>query len=77
MGEGEGSVVKLTLCEESWNGNVTGEWKHCNQESAKGLSREQLKIGGVVRNCPRRNRTFRIETSKIPADLGQYVRYVA
>ena len=74
MGEGEGSVVKLTLCEESWNGNVTGEWKHWNQESAKSLSRGQQKIGGTVRNCPRQNRTFRRENSEIPADLGQHVR---
>ena len=39
MGEGEGSVAKLTLCEESRNDNVTGEWKHWNQESANSLSR--------------------------------------
>ena len=74
MGEGEGSVAELSLCDESRNGNVTGEWKHWNQELAKGLSRGQQKIGGTVRNCPRRNRMFRIETSKIPADLGQHVR---
>ena len=74
MGEGGRGVVKLTLCEESWNGNVTGEWKHWNQESTKVLSRGQQKIGGTAKNCLRRNRTFRIEGSEIPADLGQHVR---
>ena len=54
MGEGEGSVAELTLCEESQNGHVTEESKHWNQESAKSLSRGQLKISGIVRNCPRR-----------------------
>ena len=54
MSEGSGSVAGLTLCEESQNGNVTGEWKHWKQESANSLSRGQLKIGGIVRNCPRR-----------------------
>ena len=74
MSEGEGSVAGLTLCEESQNGNVTEESKHWNQESAKNLSRGQQKIGGTVRNCPWQNRTFRIETSEIPADIGQHVR---
>ena len=74
MGEGEGSVAELTLCEESQNGNVTEESKHWNQESAKNLSKGQQKIGGIARNCLRRNRTFRIETSEIPVDIGQHVR---
>ena len=74
MGEGEGTVAKLTLYEGSRNGNVTGEWKHWDQESAKSLSRVQEKIGGIVRNCPRRNRTFRMEAPGIPIEHGQHVR---
>ena len=77
MGEGEGSVAKLTRCEESGNESVTREWKHWKQESAKSLSRVQEKIGGIVRNCPRRNRTFRMEAPGIPTEHGQHVRWAA
>ena len=77
MSEGEGSVAKPTLCDGSRNGNVTREWKHCNHESAKSLSRVQEKIGGIVRNCPRRNRMFRMEAPGIPTEPGQHVRWAA